>query len=85
MFLLSVSQHTFLAMPKNPHLPGQIKFSTAQYKDNRWIDKGSNISQSKEDYFLNVSAEKIKQLQDEKSKSMNSDSSNNQRRRQRRR
>ena len=61
------------------------QYLKAQYKDNRWIDKGSNISQSREDYLLNVSAGKIKQLQDEKSKSMNCDPDNNQRRRQGRR
>jgi len=42
------------------------EYLSAQYIDKRWIDKGSNISQSKESYFTDDAAAKIERLKAKK-------------------
>ena len=39
------------------------EYLKAQYDQGRWIDKGSNISQSKESYFVNVATLEIAKRQ----------------------
>jgi hypothetical protein len=50
----------------------------AQYVGNKWLDIGSNISQTKESYFTDVAALKIAQLQSTKLKPLKSHLPSNQ-------
>jgi hypothetical protein len=59
------------------------EYLKAQYIENKWLDLGSNISQTKEFYFTDVVAVGIAKMQSEKLKPINSNHSSDQPRRRR--
>jgi hypothetical protein len=44
------------------------EYLTAQYVENKWLDLGTNISQTKESYFTNIAAVNLAKLQSKKPK-----------------
>ncbi|MEY2831496.1 MAG: hypothetical protein RLZZ574_754 [Cyanobacteriota bacterium] len=49
------------------------EYLTAQYVENKWLDLGTNISQTKESYFTNIAAVNLAKLQSKKPKPTNND------------